>query len=68
MYFGDLANLRVFGNLKVVEVLTLTALEEFAPFNADFFADCAFTVEEAIVSSLSVVGREKQMKGGLGGK
>lgn len=44
MYFGDLANLRVFGNLKVVEVLTLTALEEFAPLRADFFADCALAV------------------------
>lgn len=39
MYFGDLANFKVFGSLKVVEVLTLTALEELAPLRADFFAD-----------------------------
>lgn len=44
MYFGDLANLRVFGSLKVVEVLTLTAFDELAPLRADFLADWALAV------------------------
>jgi hypothetical protein len=39
VYFGDLDNFKVFGSLKVVEVLTLTALDELAPFKADFLAD-----------------------------
>lgn len=49
MYFGDLANFKVFGNLKVVEVLTFNDLEELVPFKAAFLAAWALTV--AILNS-----------------
>ena len=61
-YFGDLASFRVFGSLKVAEVLVFRAFLPLVPLTTAFLAALALAVEnynESVIPTTSMHSCEK---------